>query len=124
MDFKLSDDRRMLADSLNRFIDERYGFPVRERIARSEAGYDAELWRRFAELGVIGALFEEADGGFGGAGFDLAVVFESLGRGLVVEPFLGALMAGRAIAAGGDAAQRERLAALIEGGTTAAFAHA
>ncbi|WP_186030203.1 acyl-CoA dehydrogenase family protein [Burkholderia gladioli] len=124
MDFKLSDDRRMLADSLNRFIDERYGFPVRERIARSEAGYDAELWRRFAELGVIGALFEEADGGLGGAGFDLAVVFESLGRGLVVEPFLGALMAGRAIAAGGDATQRERLAALIEGGTTAAFAHA
>ncbi|MEX3629662.1 MAG: acyl-CoA dehydrogenase family protein [Burkholderia sp.] len=124
MDFKLSDDRRMLADSLNRFIDERYGFPVRERIAQSEAGYDVDLWRRFAELGVIGALFEDADGGFGGAGFDLAVVFECLGRGLVVEPFLGALMAGRAIAAGGDAARRERLAALIEGGTTAAFSHA
>ncbi|MEK6426534.1 MAG: acyl-CoA dehydrogenase family protein [Burkholderia gladioli] len=123
MDFTHSDDRRMLADSLNRFIDEQYAFPVRDRIARSEAGYSAELWRRFAELGVIGALFAEADGGFGGAGFDIAVVFECLGRGLVVEPFLGALMAGRAIAAGGGAAQRERLAALIDGSASAAFAH-
>ena len=36
------------------------------------------------------------DGGFGGGGFDIAVVFESLGRGLVVEPFLDTLMVGRA----------------------------
>ncbi|MBN3728936.1 acyl-CoA dehydrogenase family protein, partial [Burkholderia sp. Ac-20379] len=63
MDFTHSDDRRMLADSLNRFIDEQYAFPVRDRIARSDEGYSAELWRRFAELGVIGALFGEADGG-------------------------------------------------------------
>ncbi len=124
MDFTHSEDRRMLADSLNRFVDAQYGFPVRERIARSAAGYSAELWQRFAELGVVGALFGEADGGYGGAGFDLAVVFECLGRGLVVEPFLGALMAGRAIAASGNAAQRARLAALIDGSATAAFAHA
>ena len=41
-------------------------------------------------------LFAERDGG-GGAGFDIAVVFEALGRGLVVEPFLDALMVGSAI---------------------------
>ncbi len=68
-------------------------------------GMSPALWGQFAELGAIGALFPEADGGFGGAGFDIAVVFESLGRGLVVEPFLGALMVGPRSARG---RQRQR----------------
>jgi alkylation response protein AidB-like acyl-CoA dehydrogenase len=85
MNFQHTEDRRMLADSLNRFISEQYSFATRDRIAQSAEGFSAELWGRFAELGIIGALFDEAHGGFGGAGFDIAVVFESLGRGLVVE---------------------------------------
>jgi alkylation response protein AidB-like acyl-CoA dehydrogenase len=44
------------------------------------------LYAQFAELGAIGALFPESEGGFGGAGFDISVVFEALGRGLVAEP--------------------------------------
>ncbi|WP_175766847.1 acyl-CoA dehydrogenase family protein [Burkholderia cenocepacia] len=123
MDFQHTEDRRMLADTLNRFIAEQYAFPVRDRIAQSAEGFDRAMWQRFAELGTVGALFAEADGGFGGAGFDIAVVFECLGRGLVVEPFLGALLAGRALALAGGAAHRDRLAALIDGSASAAFAH-
>jgi alkylation response protein AidB-like acyl-CoA dehydrogenase len=123
MDFQHTEDRRMLADTLNRFIAEQYAFPVRDRIAQSAEGFDRTMWRRFAELGAVGALFSEADGGFGGAGFDIAVVFECLGRGLVVEPFLGALLAGRALALAGGDAHRARLAALIDGSASAAFAH-
>ena len=66
---------------------------------------DPALWSRFAELGAIGALFPEADGGFGGAGFDVAVVFEALGGGLVGGAFLGALVVGRTL---GWPAQRKR----------------
>ncbi|MGH6625231.1 MAG: acyl-CoA dehydrogenase family protein [Burkholderiaceae bacterium] len=123
MNFEHTEDRRMLADTLNRFVAEQYSFETRDRIARSDAGFSPELWSRFAELGVIGALFAEADGGFGGAGFDIAVVFESLGRGLVVEPFLGALMVGRAIAAVGTDAQKAALAGLMDGSTVVALAH-
>ena len=86
MNFEHTEERRMLADSLNRFIAEQYDFETRDRIVKSAPGFSREIWRQFAELGVIGALFREADGGFGGAGFDIAVVFEALGRGLVVEP--------------------------------------
>jgi alkylation response protein AidB-like acyl-CoA dehydrogenase len=123
MNFQHTDDRRMLADSLKRFVAEQYGFETRDRIARSPAGFSAELWRRFAELGVIGALFSEQDGGYAGGGFDIAVVFEALGRGLVVEPFLGTVLAGSAIAHAGGAAQRALLAAIIDGSRIAAFAH-
>lgn len=123
MNFEHTEDRRMLADSLNRFIAEQYAFDKRDRIARSAHGFSTEIWQQFAELGVIGALFSEADGGFGGAGFDVAVVFESLGRGLVVEPLLGAVMAGEAISAAGNDAQKALLADIIGGTTIAALAH-
>jgi alkylation response protein AidB-like acyl-CoA dehydrogenase len=123
MNFEHTEDRRMLADSLNRFITEQYAFDARDRIAKSAHGFSKEIFQQFAELGVIGALFSEADGGFGGGGFDIAVVFEALGRGLVIEPLLGAVMVGEALSAAGTDAQKEKLADIINGVTVAAFAH-
>jgi alkylation response protein AidB-like acyl-CoA dehydrogenase len=124
MNFDHTDDRRMLADTLNRYIAEQYGFEARDRIARSAEGCSAAQWAQFAELGAIGALFAEADGGYGGAGFDIAVVFEALGRGLVVEPFLGsAVLAGSAIAHAGTPSQKAVLESIIDGSIIAAFAH-
>jgi len=123
MNFEHTEDRRMLADSLNRFIAEQYAFDARDRIAKSEHGFSKEIFQQFAELGVIGALFSEADGGFGGGGFDIAVVFEALGRGLVVEPLLGAVMVGEALSAAGSDAQKQKLGDIINGALVAAFAH-
>jgi alkylation response protein AidB-like acyl-CoA dehydrogenase len=124
MNFEHGEERRMLADSLGRFIALKYPFEVRNAIAKSPAGYSADHWRDFAELGIVGALFTAEQGGYGGSGDDLAVVFEALGRGLVVEPFLGnAVLAGGAIAGLGNASQKEIVAPLIDGSRIAAFAH-
>ncbi len=123
MNFEHTEDRRMLADSLNRFVAEQYGIEFRNHVAYGEPGYAPDRWRQFAELGAIGALFPEDVGGLGGAGFDIAVVFECLGRGLVTEPFLGALVVGRAIALAGDEAQKALIAQWIEGRNLAALAH-
>ena len=123
MNFEHTEDRRMLADSLNRFVAEQYGIEFRNHSAYGEQGFSSERWQQFAELGAIGALFPEDVGGFGGAGFDIAVVFECLGRGLVTEPFLGVLMVGRALAHAGSEAQKARVAELMDGSTLAALAH-
>jgi alkylation response protein AidB-like acyl-CoA dehydrogenase len=123
MNFEHTEDRRMLADSLNRFVTEQYDSEFRNHHAYGEQGYAPERWQKFAELGAIGALFPEDMGGFGGAGFDITVVFECLGRGLVTEPFLGALVVGRAIAIAGAEAHKARIAKLIEGSVVAALAH-
>lgn len=124
MNFEPTEERRMLADSLNRFVSAQYGFAARRAIVRSPQGFSPELWKQFAELGVMAALFREADGGFGGDGFDIANVFEALGRGLVVEPLLGsAVLAGEAIAAAGNPQQKLWLKKLISGDTMAALAH-
>ena len=120
MDFSHSDDRRMLGDTLQRFVAENNGPFIRAKAAETAPGYDPALWARFAELGVIGALFTPEQGGFGGGGFDLMVVFEQLGHGLVAEPFLSALMAGRALAAAG---REDEVEAIIGGTSIVAFAH-
>ena len=124
MNFTHTEDRRMLADSLDRYVAEQYSLETRHQISKSRLGYSPVQWARFAELGVIGALFTEAQGGFGGDGFDIAVVFESLGRGLVVEPFLAsAVLAGSALAHAGNHAQQALLASLIDGSHIATLAH-
>ena len=120
MDFSHSDDRRMLADTLARFISDRADPMARSKLADTTPGYDPAVWAGFAELGAIGALFSPDHGGFGGGGFDIMVVFEALGRGLVAAPFLSSLMAGRILAAAGRGAELE---ALITGEHTVAFAH-
>ena len=124
MNFTHTEDRRMLADSLDRYLAEQYNLDTRHQISASSQGYSPAQWRKFAELGIIGALFTEAQGGFGGDGFDIAVVFESLGRGLVLEPFLAsAVLAGSALAHAGDARQQALLASLMDGSHIATLAH-
>ncbi len=121
MNFEHTDDRRMLADTLVRALRDGYPIETRNAGAYGEAGYDPAIWQQLNELGIVSALFDEAAGGFGGSGFDIMVVFEALGRALVVEPFLGALMAGRALAKAGG--HDETLAGIVSGETIAAFAH-
>lgn len=124
MDFNLTEERQMLQDTLRRFLSDRYTTAARNDIIDSDTGMSAEIWGELAELGVIGALFSEDLGGFGGAGFDIAVVFEELGRAGVVEPFLDtAILGGRLIAALGDDGQKALLDEVIGGGAQLAFAH-
>ncbi len=89
MNFELNEDRRMLADALNRYLSEQYPFDYRNQAAYGAAGYSAQTYAQLAEQGAIGVLFAEADGGMGGAGADIALVFETLGQHLVAEPLLG-----------------------------------
>ena len=121
MDFHHSEDRQMLADTLGRYLQQRYPIDVRNAISGSDEGWSREHWAALAELGIVGALFGEEAGGFGGTGFDIAAVFEQLGKSLVVEPFLGALLAGRALAKAGG--QEALIGEVIAGTTLVAFAH-
>ena len=124
MNFDLTEERQMLSDTLRRYLSDKYDTAVRNRILESPQGYSDEIWAGLAELGVLGALFSEDDGGFGGAGFDIAVVFEELGRAGVVEPVLDtAVLAGGLIAASGNSAQKAHLEAVIAGEMQLAFAH-
>ncbi|MGF1651601.1 MAG: acyl-CoA dehydrogenase family protein [Hyphomicrobiaceae bacterium] len=124
MDFELSDERRMLADTASRYIAQSYPLKARLEAAASEPGWQPAMWQSFADLGLIGALVPAHAEGLGGLGDDIAVVFEQLGRGLVNEPFLAVATGAHAIAAAGTPAQQALLADVIAGSRLITFAHA
>ena len=124
MNFDLTEERQMLQDTLRRFLSDKYDTAARNAVLDSETGLSEDIWNGLAELGIIGALFSEDDGGFGGAGFDIAVVFEELGRAGVVEPMLDtAILGGGLLAALGDDAQKEMVEEVIGGALHLAVAH-
>lgn len=124
MDFNLTEERSMLRDMLGRFLSETYDHEARQKLLGEGKTYNTEIFASLAELGVLGALFREAQGGFGGTGFDIAVVFEELGRAGVIEPILGnAALAGNLLANLGNASQIELLEQVIAGTSVLAFAH-
>jgi len=125
MDFGLSDEQRLLQDSVARFL-EKENDPTRLR-ARfdAEEAFDAGLWRGMAELGLAGLAIPESLGGAGLALLDAALVAETLGRSAAPGPFLGHTLASLALALGGSPEQRKRwLPRLATGDVLATIAFA
>ncbi len=124
MNFDYSDEQQQLADSVAKFLANRYGFEQRKAILQSAEGFSAEVWHSFAEMGLTAIALPEADGGFGGGAIDLMAVMEACGQALVVEPLLDNIgLGGRLLSRAGSAAQRALLLpGLIDGSRRIAFA--
>jgi pimeloyl-CoA dehydrogenase small subunit len=126
MDFDLTDEQRMLQDSVQRLLAEHGGFEQRLAHRDEPRGYSRALWSRFAEMGLLALPFDEADGGLGGGPVDVLIVMQALGRALALEPYLASIvLGGSLLREAGSAAQRRALVPAIAGGDlTLAFAHA
>lgn len=124
MDFDLTDDQRLLKDSVERLIADRYSFDARKKLRAEKDGWSRAMWAQFAELGLLGLPFSEANGGFGGGPADVAIVMEAFGAGLVVEPFLATVILGGGLVQrlGSKAQQDAILPEVAAGKLTLAFA--
>lgn len=124
MDFNMTDERQMLKEMLERFLQTKYGHEARRQVLSSGQVYDHLLFEELAELGIISALFAEDRGGLGGAGADISVVFESLGKAGVIEPILPALLAGSLLATSLQHEDYQNLIDEVIGGSSVlSFAH-
>lgn len=126
MDFSISEEQSMLADSVSRFIDNDYDFERRQKIAESEDGFSKEMWQTFAELGWTAVPFSEEDGGLDGGPVEMMLMMQQFGRGLMVEPYLANIvLAGGVLRRTASAAQKGAwLTPLIEGSLQTALAFA
>ena len=59
MDFTLTDEQRLLKDSVDRLMAERYSFDQRKNYIKEPGGWSAALWSQYAELGLLGLPFAE-----------------------------------------------------------------
>ncbi|MGE5268593.1 MAG: acyl-CoA dehydrogenase family protein [Thiohalocapsa sp.] len=126
MDFDLTEEQRLLRDSVDRLILDQYTFEKRKAYRAEPEGWSRALWAQYAELGLLGLPFAEEYGGFGGGGIELMLVMEAFGRGLALEPYLATVvLAGTALRLAGSGAQRQELLPQIaEGRLVLAWAHA
>jgi len=125
MNFELSEEQTLLAETIKRFVATHYNFDARAKIMASPSGHSEDVWAAIAEMGLLGLPFDEAHGGFGGTTVDVMLVMEAIGEGLLVEPYLATVgLGGRFVARAGSKEQQDRiLPALIQGKHTMAFAH-
>lgn len=122
MDFTHTEERRLINESLARFLREKYSIDDRQTAIDSDCGYSESAWQGLGEMGVIAALVSPDHGGFGGSGHDLSLVFEALGRALCVEPWLATgVLSSQLLVAGGD--PLSLLPGILTGERVVALAH-
>ncbi|MBL4666468.1 MAG: acyl-CoA dehydrogenase family protein, partial [Sneathiella sp.] len=126
MDFELSEEQVLLKDSIDRFVKDHYSPEDRIKLSQTELGFSRDHWKTMAELGWLGMAFSEKVGGFGGGAVETMIMMESMGRGLVLEPFVSTILLGGAlIAEAGSETQIEAIIPeIIEGNLMMSFGYA
>jgi pimeloyl-CoA dehydrogenase small subunit len=124
MDFDLSEEQRLLKESVDGLLGSSYEFDDRKKYMAEKGGWSKTVWGKFAEQGLLGLPFSEDDGGFGAGAVETMIVMEALGKALVLEPYLPTVViAGGFLRRGGSSKQKaEYIPAIIEGSKTFAFA--
>jgi pimeloyl-CoA dehydrogenase small subunit len=125
MDFDLTEEQRLLRDSVERLLADHYGFDKRRSYLAEPEGWSRGLWGQYAELGLLGLPFAEDYGGFGGGPIEVMLVMQAFGRVLALEPYLAtAVLGGTALRLAGNEEQKSAiLPQIAKGNMLLAFAH-
>ena len=125
MNFDLSEEQKLVQESIERFVKDTYSLETRQKLAAGKSGFGEANWATMAELGWLALPFAETDGGFGGNQIDTMVIMEQFGKGLVLEPYLASIvMGGGALKQGSAALKAEFLPGVIDGTRQLALAYA
>jgi pimeloyl-CoA dehydrogenase small subunit len=124
MDFDLSEEQRLLKESLDRVLGDRYAFEQRKSYGQTPEGWSRELWAQFAELGLLGLPFAEEYGGSAGGPVETMIAMEAFGRALALEPFLATVVLGGGFLRHGGSAEQcaDLVSQVVDGSLTLAFA--
>lgn len=124
MDFDLSEEQRLLKDSVEGLLADSYDFDQRKKYAKEKGGWSKAVWNKLAEQGLLGLPFSEEDGGFGAGAVETSIVMEALGRALLLEPYLATVVLGGGFLRHGGSAEQKaaHIPSIIDGSKTLAFA--
>lgn len=87
MNFDFSDDQKLLADQVNRYLDDACSSAEVRKVLDGEADYAADVWQGLADMGLLGTAIPENFGGTGAGYLELCLVAQSLGAHLAPVPF-------------------------------------
>src|SRR4030081_1273626 len=124
MDFDLSEEQRLLKESVDGLLNDSYDFDARKKYAAGRGGWSRGVWNKFAEQGLLGLPFSEDDGGFGAGAVEIMIVMEAMGRALVLEPYLSTVVIGGGFLRHGGSGAEEGtdIPGILDGSKTFGFA--
>jgi alkylation response protein AidB-like acyl-CoA dehydrogenase len=118
-----AEDRQALVDSLHRLLAEKSAEADVRRVMETTEGYDPELWRELAAMGLVGLVVDEAYGGVGASPVELERVTEETGAALLCAPLISSgVLAASLLQALDDEPARTRLLPGIAAGSRIATA--
>jgi pimeloyl-CoA dehydrogenase small subunit len=125
MDFELSEEQRLLKDSVERLTTQRYDFEARKKYMKETDGWSRALWKQYVDLGLTALPFAEEHGGIGGGAVETMIVMEAFGRALALEPYFATVVLGGSFLRLGasEAARNDILPKVAAGEALLAFAH-
>lgn len=110
-----------LEDSLARLLRDQSPMSAVRSAMETEPGFDVQLWRQLADMGITGLLVDEEHGGSGAGPVAMERIMEQVGATLMCGPLLAsAVLAAGVLAGTDDAAAQGRLLPGIASGETIA----
>lgn len=97
MDFEFSDEQRQLHDAVEGFLAREYGFDHLRALKRGGSGWDPNVWRGLAELGVLGINVPATLGGLGYGPLETLTLMDACGPSLLLEPVLSSAVIATAL---------------------------
>src|SRR3954471_22336462 len=94
MDFELSEEQRLLKDSVERLCTQRYEFETRKKYIKETDGWSRDMWRQYVDLGLTALPFAEEHGGVGGGPVETMIVMEALAGALGLKLYFGPVVMG------------------------------
>ena len=88
MEFNLSDNTTMVADTARRYLKDHYGFDTYMQQLNQLNHCDPSRWELMRELGWFGLPFPESVGGYGGDLIDVAMIVREAGAVLCLDPYV------------------------------------
>jgi alkylation response protein AidB-like acyl-CoA dehydrogenase len=121
----LSDEQKMLAQTVRRFVKKELPSAKVRQIMATESAFDEPLWQKMAEQGWMSLTVPVECGGLAESWLTIAVLFKQLGWGMVPGPFLATVgLAAPLLAKAGSSKQKARwLPAIAEGKCRASVAY-
>ena len=126
MDFDLTDEQRLLKDSVDRLIADQYQFEQRKKYLAEPDGWSRDVVAAIrANWACSACRSRKQHGGFGGGPVETMIVMEAFGRGLVLEPYFATVILGGGLLrrAGTPAQQQALIPQIAQGKLKLAFAH-
>ncbi len=116
MDFNLSENTTIIADTARRYLKDQYSFDTYRNVLVQSNHLNPSRWQTMQELGWFGLPFCEAVGGYGGDLIDVAMIVSEMGAALCLDPYVDMVVAPGKLLELADADKaRQLLAGIIEG---------